>query len=378
MPTTLEPIVTKYLCSNSPAQRTEEEYATTIRKWSRWNRAIPLERLVRKEIREFLDWVYQDALTRNGSTPARTMNKARSDLRAVLSWAWEHDFVDALPRFPRRKPQRDIAGKHYLTKSELNALCFATHRMKRPRGWKESSAVGRYWRAALVFFFNYGVDTGTVWGTLPFHEPICWRHISWGRQSPDHELKEPSPWGWLYYRRVKTGKAFWRPMNRTVRAHLKILRPNEPNADSAVFLGGSSRPNFRFRQLCELADVAPKRDIESGEERPWVLKDLRKTCATYYDEHMPESSVEILGHSAPGITYRHYAHRAPLAFRAILSLPQPSAFTTLARGFEGRNSLLGPRKREYQQSVCFQCQADPCDCRGFTRFLRPIPDSSRS
>jgi triacylglycerol esterase/lipase EstA (alpha/beta hydrolase family) len=51
---------------------------------------------------------------------------------------------------------------------------------------------------------------------------------------------------------------------------------------------------------------------------------------------LPESSVEILGHSVGGITYRHYAHRAPLAFRAILSLPQPSAFTTLARGFEGR------------------------------------------
>ena len=45
-------------------------------------------------------------------------------------------------------------------------------------------------------------------------------------------------------------------------------------------------------------------------------------------------SVEILGHSVGGITYRHYAHRAPLAFRAILSLPQPMAFTTLARGFD--------------------------------------------
>lgn len=43
-----------------------------------------------------------------------------------------------------------------------------------------------------------------------------------------------------------------------------------------------------------------------------------------------------LGHSAGGIAYRHYAPRAPLAFRAILSLPQPSAFTTLARRFEGR------------------------------------------
>jgi len=53
-----------------------------------------------------------------------------------------------------------------------------------------------------------------------------------------------------------------------------------------------------------------------------LLKDLRKTCATYYDEHVPESSVEILGHSAGGVTYRHYAHRAPLAFKAIMTIPQ--------------------------------------------------------
>jgi triacylglycerol esterase/lipase EstA (alpha/beta hydrolase family) len=62
------------------------------------------------------------------------------------------------------------------------------------------------------------------------------------------------------------------------------------------------------------------------------LKDLRKTCATYDDEHVPESSVEILGHSVGGITYRHYARRAPLAFRAIMTLPQPSAFSAILRG----------------------------------------------
>ena len=73
-------------------------------------------------------------------------------------------------------------------------------------------------------------------------------------------------------------------------------------------------------------------DIETGGEEPWELKDLRKTCATYHDEHVPESSVEILGHSVGGITYRHYAHRAPLAYRAIMTLPQPSAFSAILRG----------------------------------------------
>ena len=336
MPTTFESVVNNYLRSGNPAQRTREEYATTIRKWSRWTGAVPLEVLGKKEIREFLDWVHEDAAAREGSNPGRTTNKVRSHLRAVLSWAWEQDLLDALPKFPRLKPQRDVAGKHYLTKAELNSLYFATHQLKQPRGWNEAFPVGRYWRAALVIFFNYGVDTGTVWKTLPFHEPILWRHVSWGRQSPDREIKESSPWGWLYHRRVKTQKSFWRPMNRTVRQHLKSLCPVEPNPDSPVFHGGGTRPNSRFRELYKLAGVSLKRDIESGEEQEWVLKDLRKTCATHYDEHMPESSIEILGHSAGGITYRHYAHRAPLAFRAILSIPQPSAFKALAQGFEGQ------------------------------------------
>jgi hypothetical protein len=102
-----------------------------------------------------------------------------------------------------------------------------------------------------------------------------------------------------------------------------------------VFLGGGARPNARFQALCKLANIRPRFDVESGREEPWGLKDLRKTCATYHDEHVPESSVEILGHSVGGITYRHYAHRAPLAFRAIMTLPQPTAFTAILKGIEG-------------------------------------------
>ena len=42
--------------------------------------------------------------------------------------------------------------------------------------------------------------------------------------------------------------------------------------------------------------------------------------------------MEILGHSIGGITYRHYAHRVPLAFRAIMTLPQLTAFQALVKG----------------------------------------------
>jgi integrase len=335
MPTSLKTAVANYLRSGNPAWGTRAEYRTTLRKWQQWGGGVPIERIGRREVREFLDWVYQRAVAEAGKKPGRTANKAREQLRAVISWAWDQEIIEAPPRFPKPRPQQDVAGLHYLTKTEINALYFATYRMRRPRGWYESFHVGRYWRAALVLFFNYGLDTGTIWESSPEHEPLLWRHVSWERQSPDGQTKERSPWGWLFYRRVKTGKAFYRPMNRVVHVHLRSIALENPCPDEPVFRGGGVRPNCRFRELCELARIKPKKNVQTGEEEVWLLKDLRKTCATYYDQHVPESSVEILGHSVGGITYRHYAHRAPLAMKAIMTLPQPSAFLALVRGFDG-------------------------------------------
>jgi hypothetical protein len=94
-----------------------------------------IEKLGRKEIREFLDWVYERAVAEEGTNPGRTANKAREQLRAVVSWAWEQELIETPPRFPKPRAQRDVAGRHYLTKSEINAVYFATHRLQRPRGW---------------------------------------------------------------------------------------------------------------------------------------------------------------------------------------------------------------------------------------------------
>jgi hypothetical protein len=46
-------------------------------------------------------------------------------------------------------------------------------------------------------------------------------------------------------------------------------------------------------------------------------------------------SVESLGHSVGGITYRHIAHHAPVAFKAVMTIPQPTAFWALVRGYDG-------------------------------------------
>lgn len=148
-------------------------------------------------------------------------------------------------------------------------------------------------------------------------------------------ILEQSPWGWLLYRRVKTGKAFYRSINRLVHAHLRSIMPDNPRPDSPVFLGGGARPNTRFETPCVLAGIKPGMDIETGRDEPRELTDLRKTCATYHNKYVFESSIEILGHSVGGITYRHDTHRVPLAFKAIMALLQPTAFSALLKGHDG-------------------------------------------
>ncbi len=267
MPTNLETVVERYLIAKRLSRGTRGEYLCTVKKWNESGRNAPLEELGRKEIREFLDYVYRLAVEQEGTNPGRTANKSRQNLRAVMAWAWEQDLIETIPRFPKPRHQRDVAGRHYLTKAEINAIYFTTHQMKRPRGWNASVPVGRYWRCALVVFFNYGVDTGTIWKSAPFHEPILWRHISWRRESPDREVNEKSRWGWIFYRRVKTGKTFYRPMNRVVHAHIKSIMPEDPHPDDPVFLAGGSRPNARFRQLCDLAGIKPKTNVQTGRRK---------------------------------------------------------------------------------------------------------------
>ena len=127
MPTKLETAVMHYLRAGNLANGTRNEYRATLRKWTEWGGGVPIEKLTRQEIRDFLDWVYEQAVEDSGTNPGRTANKARENLRAVMSWAWERDIVEVLPRFPKPRPHRHATGRHYLTKAEINSLYFATH-----------------------------------------------------------------------------------------------------------------------------------------------------------------------------------------------------------------------------------------------------------
>jgi len=207
MSISLEKVAEKYLVAKKLSAGTRKEYRSTVTKWLAWGQGVDVDQIERHHIRDFLDWVHDKATNDGGSNAGRTANKARENLRAIMSWAWEQDYVEKLPRFPKPKPQRDVAGRHYLTKPDLNALYFATHQLPRPRGWNQPLTVGHYWRAALVVFFNCGVDTGTVFRSARFHEPILWRHVSWRPEPPNGQGRE-SRYGWLYYRRVKTKNNF--------------------------------------------------------------------------------------------------------------------------------------------------------------------------
>jgi hypothetical protein len=101
MATTLKAAVDDYLRAKSLARGTRNEYFSTLRKWEQWGGGVPIKELRRKDVRAFLDWVYERAVAEAGTNPGRTANKAREHLRAVLSWAWEQELIDAPPRFPQ-------------------------------------------------------------------------------------------------------------------------------------------------------------------------------------------------------------------------------------------------------------------------------------
>ena len=107
MATSLKAAVDNYLRAKTVSCGTRIEYLSTVRKWEQWGGGPPIEELQRKQIREFLDWVHEQAVNDEGTNPGRTANKAREHLRAVLravlSWAWEQELIEAPPRFPNPK-----------------------------------------------------------------------------------------------------------------------------------------------------------------------------------------------------------------------------------------------------------------------------------
>jgi len=82
MTTTLKTAAESDSRARALSRGTRHEDLSTLRKWERSGRDIPIEQLRRKDVREFLDGVYQRAVTEEGTNPGRTASIG-SNLRAV-------------------------------------------------------------------------------------------------------------------------------------------------------------------------------------------------------------------------------------------------------------------------------------------------------
>lgn len=100
-----ESVAVKYLATRKLSSGTCKEHRGTVTKWIAWGKGV--DQIGRVHLRDYLDWVHEKAAADGGANAGRTANKARENLRAVLSWAWEQDLLEKLPRFPKPKPQRD-------------------------------------------------------------------------------------------------------------------------------------------------------------------------------------------------------------------------------------------------------------------------------
>ena len=91
MSNSVEAISVKYLTTKKLSGGTRKEYKSTVTKWTTWGNGVDVDQINRSHIRDFLDWVHGQAANNGGSNPGRTANKARENLRAIMSWAWEQD-----------------------------------------------------------------------------------------------------------------------------------------------------------------------------------------------------------------------------------------------------------------------------------------------
>src|SRR5262249_59815925 len=100
MSTTFKSAAESYLRAKGLSRGTRNEYLSTIRKWERWGGGGPIEQLRRKDVRDFLDWVHEQAVRDEGTNPGLRQQGPRAPKgRPVLGLGAGPDRVAApVPR----------------------------------------------------------------------------------------------------------------------------------------------------------------------------------------------------------------------------------------------------------------------------------------
>ncbi len=327
----VERSIEEYIGAKCPNPRTAAGYRTLAKKWGFWAsnhrsmRPMLAQAVTTGDIEDFLGWVEAEAAKTGDRNPQNTRNKCRMQMLAVWNWLARVGRLSAVVRFPERVTARTVAGQYFLRRSEVSALYQAAGRLRSPRLWRDPRPLGKLWQAAIVLFYFYGLDTRALFYELGKSQ-LGWQHIFPEELPPGRVANVRCPHGWIRWQRQKTGMLLLLPIHPVVRHHLDAIRPTGELFDrsSAVFgRAGGTDPNERFRGLVEAAGLPAKLDAQTGQRVPYVLKDLRKTCATAYGGR---DARLILGHADGTITDKHYANRLPEVLAAVKRVKYPRAF----------------------------------------------------
>lgn len=338
----------RYLAARPLKDRTIAEYRTTLSKLLAWRAKVhrsptPMQfrDLDEETLTQFLVWCRDQATLAGASNPGRVANKSREHLSAWLRWGFDQRELSAIPRLPDEFEQVTAAGNFFLEDAEVDALYWATYALKPPRNWKSSLPIGAYWRCALTFFYNLGLDTHTIFPKSGESTEqvlrrsdvyLCDRSPSRTIRIADHV--QPHVAGWLFVQRQKTSKCFERPLNRVMFEHVTQLLADDPDKDSFLFCShgvssGGCRPNDRFHWLVDKAKIEPRIDLRTKQRHKWDLKHLRKTSGSAHEVAAISGGADVLGHSDAKVTHGNYVNAATAVANRIPLMAQPRSFTSI-------------------------------------------------
>lgn len=351
-PRSLQELAERYQNYRGSAASTISAYKTTLRLWDRYVEELAAEQLndhrcARPKVTpsqisdellaDFVTWELERARRELHSNPGRSANKPLEHLKCWLRFAWEQKWIEHLPRFPRKIEQRDVAGKFWFTSEQLDALYTAAERLPNPVRWRFPFRFADAWTAAIVGMLTFAWDQTTCWNTRSGAGDYLLRvrDVSFDNFAPD-----PSFSASISYRRMKTDKRFCRPLPEILAAHLKRLAQHR--AEDAPLFGVCRRPDYLWKRIVSAAAIPQPTyvDDDGKHSHTWVLKDLRKTCATIYETAMPGSAEVILGHSTSQITRKHYADQEPAAWKAIAAIEYPKSFARVFRNTDSQRRLF--------------------------------------
>lgn len=75
MSNSLEAILAKYLTAKKLSGRTRKEYRSMAAKWDAWGKVNDVDDFDRTHVRDFLDWVHDQAAEAGGSNTTRRLRR---------------------------------------------------------------------------------------------------------------------------------------------------------------------------------------------------------------------------------------------------------------------------------------------------------------